>query len=112
MNGSPWPGSTSATGSSASRSSEAIAAAPSWVKPRATGCGSDVAGRAAVVGRGVGEQDGADVAERAGVSPETVCCWVLTGATPFIQLTVERGWEPAAYQNWSAGMLVTTLLDT
>jgi AcrR family transcriptional regulator len=39
-------------------------------------------------------------------------CWVLTGAGPFIQLTGERGWEPAAYQDWLAGMLITSLLDT
>jgi AcrR family transcriptional regulator len=38
-------------------------------------------------------------------------CWVLTGATLFLQLTRERGWSPAAYQDWLAGMLIVTLLD-
>ena len=39
-------------------------------------------------------------------------CWALTGPQLFTQLTVGRGWPPAAYQDWLAGILADTLLDT
>lgn len=39
-------------------------------------------------------------------------CWALTGPQLFTQLTTGRGWPPATYQDWLAGILTATLLDT
>ena len=39
-------------------------------------------------------------------------CWVLTGPQLFTQLTAGRSWPPGAYQDWLAGLLAATLLDT
>jgi AcrR family transcriptional regulator len=37
-------------------------------------------------------------------------CWALTGPQLYTQLTVGRGWAPATYQDWLAGILAATLL--
>lgn len=39
-------------------------------------------------------------------------CWALTGPQLFTQLTADRGWPPGTYQDWLAGILAATLLDT
>jgi AcrR family transcriptional regulator len=39
-------------------------------------------------------------------------CWALTGPQLFTQLTAGRDWPPATYQDWLAGVLTATLLDT
>ncbi len=39
-------------------------------------------------------------------------CWALTGPQLFTQLTAGRGWPPGTYQDWLAGILAATLLDT
>ncbi|HEX4087347.1 MAG TPA: TetR/AcrR family transcriptional regulator [Trebonia sp.] len=39
-------------------------------------------------------------------------CWALTGPQLFTQLTAHRGWPPGTYQDWLAGILAATLLDT
>jgi AcrR family transcriptional regulator len=42
----------------------------------------------------------------------TDACWALTGPQLFTQLTIGRGWPPGVYQDWLAGILAATLLDT
>ena len=39
-------------------------------------------------------------------------CWALTGPQLFTQLTAGRSWPPGTYQEWLAGILAATLLDT
>jgi AcrR family transcriptional regulator len=39
-------------------------------------------------------------------------CWALTGPQLFTQLTIGRSWHPGTYQDWLAGILAATLLDT
>jgi AcrR family transcriptional regulator len=48
---------------------------------------------------------------KSGADPERVAdaCWVLTGPRPFTELTVECGWDGAAYEEWLAGMLAANL---
>ncbi|MFD9817972.1 hypothetical protein [Streptomyces violascens] len=37
-------------------------------------------------------------------------CWALTTTAVFSKLTIEAGWDGAAYQRWPADMLTATLL--
>jgi AcrR family transcriptional regulator len=53
---------------------------------------------------------GALVARGAGTAQIADACWALTGPQLYTQLTVGRGWAPAEYQDWLAGILAATLL--
>jgi AcrR family transcriptional regulator len=48
----------------------------------------------------------------AGCDPATAAdaCWALTGPGLFLDLTVDRGWEPAQYEDWLTRMLIANLL--
>jgi AcrR family transcriptional regulator len=48
----------------------------------------------------------------AGRDPATAAdaCWALTGPGLFLDLTVDRGWEPAQYEDWLTRMLIANLL--
>jgi AcrR family transcriptional regulator len=37
-------------------------------------------------------------------------CWALTGPRLFLDLTVDRGWQPDQYEDWLTSMLVANLL--
>ncbi|WP_438295983.1 hypothetical protein [Streptomyces sp. HUAS TT7] len=37
-------------------------------------------------------------------------CWALTTTAVFAKLTIEAGWDGAAYQRWLADVLTATLL--
>jgi AcrR family transcriptional regulator len=47
----------------------------------------------------------------AGRDPATAAdaCWALTGPGLFLDLTVDRGWEPAQYEDWLTRMLIANL---
>jgi AcrR family transcriptional regulator len=57
---------------------------------------------------------GAQGVLRSGISTAQAAdaCWALTGPQLFTQLTAGRGWPPGTYQDWLAGILAATLLDT
>ena len=37
-------------------------------------------------------------------------CWALTGPRVFLDLTADRGWQPARYEDWLTRMLTANLL--
>jgi AcrR family transcriptional regulator len=48
---------------------------------------------------------------RAGVDQSRAAdaCWVITGATPYLQFTRDRGWTAADYEDWLTTMLAAIL---